>query len=153
RSKGYCPPMLIFVLAFQAQVVPLAASQSTWVPQRVYDTQHKQYSDFESLAAEAAKADVVFFGEQHDDRGTHAMELALLESVARRRNDVVLALEMFERDVQSAVDDYLAGRIDEATFTRTSRPWPAYATDYRPLVEFAKAHGWRVIAGNVPRKI
>jgi uncharacterized iron-regulated protein len=61
-------------------------------------------------------------------------------------------MEMFERDTQAAVDDYLAGRINESEFLKISRPWPNYATDYRPLVEFARMKGWPVIAGNVPRK-
>ena len=35
---------------------------------------------------------------------------------------------------------------------KTSRPWPRYATDYRSLVEMAKAQGWPVVAANVPRR-
>jgi uncharacterized iron-regulated protein len=65
----------------------------------------------------------------------------------------VLSLEMFERDAQAKLDDYLAGRTDEADFLKTSRPWPKYATDYRPLVELAKAKGWPVVAANVPRRL
>jgi uncharacterized iron-regulated protein len=132
---------------------PASGVEPTWTPQRTFDARHKRFSDFESLAAEAARSDVVFFGEQHNDPGTHRMELALLEAVARRRTDVVVSLEMFERDVQPLVDDYLAGRIDEETFAHHARPWPNYLTDYRPLVEFARAHHWRVVAGNVPRKM
>ena len=104
-----------------------------------------------TLAAEAAKSDVVFLGEQHDDAATHRMELALLQEVAHRRNNVVVSLEMFERDVQPILNQYLAGTISEAEFLKGSRPWPAYQTDYRPLIEFAKSHGWPVIAANVPR--
>jgi uncharacterized iron-regulated protein len=78
--------------------------------------------------------------------------LAILEGLARRRGPITVAMEMFERDTQPFVDDYLAGKISEAEFLKASRPWPNYATDYRPIVEFAKAKGWRVIAGNVPRK-
>lgn len=122
-----------------------------WTPHRAYDSQHKRFSDFESLAAEAAGAQVVFFGEQHDNAGTHRMERALLEAVARRRQDVVLSLEMFERDVQPILNQYLGGTISEADFLAAARPWPNYATDYRPLVEFAKAHHWRVIAADIPR--
>jgi uncharacterized iron-regulated protein len=151
-------PVLFALLAAQAPAQappPLPAvtenTGPTWTPQRAYDAKHKRFSDFETLAAEAAKSDVVFFGEQHNDPGTHRMELALLEAVARRRTDVVLAMEMFERDVQPLVDDYVAGRIDEMTFLHAARPWPNYMTDYRPLVEFAKAHHWRLVAGNVPR--
>jgi uncharacterized iron-regulated protein len=124
-----------------------------WTPQRVYDSRHKRFSDFESLAAAAATSDVVFFGEQHDDPGTHRMELALLEAVARRRDQVIISLEMFERDVQPILDQYLAGRIPEESFLSQGRPWPNYRTDYRPLVEFARAHRWPVVAANIPRRM
>ena len=90
------------------------------------------------MLAAIARADVVFVGEQHDDPNTHRLERALLEGIARRRSDVVVSLEMFERDVQKRLDDYLAGRVTEEDFLKEARPWPRYATDYRPLVEFAK---------------
>jgi uncharacterized iron-regulated protein len=98
-----------------------------------------------------AAADVVFLGEQHDDPATHRLQLAVLEELARRGRAVTLSLEMFERDVQPALDAYLAGRVSEADFLAGARPWPNYATDYRPLVELARARGWPVVAANVPR--
>lgn len=142
--------MLLLLLALAVQH-PDTTPVENWAPHRVYDSHHKRYSDFETLAAEAAKSDVVFLGEQHDDPSTHRMELALLEEVARQRKDVVLSLEMFERDVQPILNQYLAGAISEDAFLKASRPWPAYQTDYRPLIEFARAHGWPVVAANVPR--
>jgi uncharacterized iron-regulated protein len=63
-----------------------------------------------------------------------------------------VAFEMFERDTQTFVNEYLAGNVTEEGFLKISRPWPNYAKDYRPLLELAKAHQWRVIAGNVPRR-
>lgn len=125
---------------------------SGYIPHRVFNSDDKKFNDFELMMAELAKADVVFVGEQHDDPATHLLELAILEGLARRRGSIIVAMEMFERDTQAIVDDYLAGKISEAEFLKTSRPWPNYATDYRPIVEFAKAKGWRLIAGNVPRK-
>jgi uncharacterized iron-regulated protein len=92
-------------------------------------------------------------GEQHDQAYSHAFELRLLEALAARGRPVVLALEMFERDVQPLLDDYLAGRIDEAGFLAAARPWPNYADDYRPLVELARRRGWPVIAANAPRPL
>jgi uncharacterized iron-regulated protein len=117
----------------------------------VYDTHKKQFIDFETLASRLAMSDLVFVGEQHDDPATHRIELAILEGVARRRDSVVLALEMFERDVQAKLDGYLGGTLPEADFLRDSRPWKNYSTDYRPLVELAKQRGWPVVASNVPR--
>ncbi|MEO5815941.1 MAG: ChaN family lipoprotein [Gemmatimonadaceae bacterium] len=101
----------------------------------------------------ASRADIVFFGEEHSDPETHFAEFALLEGIGRARGNVVLSLEMFERDVQPMLDDYLAGRMSEADFLAKSRPWDRYATDYRPLVVLARARGWPVVAANVPRLI
>lgn len=144
--------MLTLLLAL-AVTAPADTTPALWTPHRVYDAKHKRYADLEQMAAEAASSDVIFFGEQHDDGNAHRLERSLLEAVSRRRSDVILSLEMFERDVQGLLDDYLAGKIDEPTFLKTARPWPNYNVDYRPLVEFAKAKGWRVIAANVPRPI
>ena len=108
---------------------------------------------FSQMADAASRADVVFFGEQHDDAETHRAELALLTAIGERRTNVVLSLEMFERDVQPLVNAYLSGTLSEADFREQSRPWPNYGTDYRPLVELAKAKKWPVIASNVPRRL
>ncbi len=126
---------------------------SGYTPQRVYDSKEKEFRDFESMVEQLTRAEVVFVGEQHDDPATHKLERAILEGLARRRGQIVVAMEMFERDVQPSLDDYLAGKLSEEEFLKLSRPWPRYATDYRPIVEFAKAHGWRVIASNTPRRL
>jgi uncharacterized iron-regulated protein len=126
---------------------------SGYVPQRVYDARQKAFVDFEVMLADVAAADVVFVGEQHDDPNTHRLEAAILEGLHRRQVSPVVSLEMFERDVQGALDGYLAGRVGEDETLKNARPWPRYATDYRPLVELAKTHRWAVIAANVPRRL
>jgi uncharacterized iron-regulated protein len=126
---------------------------SGYVPERVYDTQRKAFTDFEVLLADVATADVVFVGEQHDDPNTHRLEAALLEGLQRRGIAPTVSLEMFERDAQAMLDAYLAGRTGEEETLKDARPWPRYKTDYRPLVELAKTNGWPVIAANVPRRI
>ncbi len=130
--------------------VPMGAAAAAL---RVYDSKAKRFVPFSQLAAAAAKADFVFFGEQHDDPATHSSQLAVLAALGERRPSVVVTLEMFERDVQPLVDQYLAGTISEANFLAGSRPWDRYTTDYRPLVELARVRGWRVVAANVPRRL
>ncbi len=105
------------------------------------------------MLEDLGRADVVFFGEQHDDPETHRAEAELLEAIGRTGRPVILSLEMFERDVQSVVDDYIAGRVRESDFLARARPWDRYATDYRRLVELAKQRQWRVVAANVPRSL
>jgi uncharacterized iron-regulated protein len=103
--------------------------------------------------ARARAARAVFFGEFHDDAGAHQAQLALLRGLADAGTPVILSLEMFERDVARTLSAYLAGTITDSVFRATARPWPNYATDYRPAVEFAKARGWPVVAANVPRRL
>jgi uncharacterized iron-regulated protein len=144
-----------FVVVLQASGSPGTASPSAngYVPERVYDTQRKAFTDFEVMLADLATADVVLVGEQHDDPNTHRLELAILEGLKRRNAEVIVSLEMFERDVQGPLDAYLAGSASEEDTLKVSRPWPRYRTDYRLLVEMAKGHAWPLIAANVPRRI
>jgi len=115
--------------------------------------QARRLIPFTTFAERLAAQQVVFFGEQHDDPATHAAELAVLAALGDRRPRVVVTLEMFERDVQGSLDQYLAGTISETAFLGASRPWDRYTTDYRPLVELARVRGWPVVAANVPRRL
>ena len=136
-----------------ASLALLLAQTPAYVPERVYDTQKRTFVDFEVMLAGLAPADVVFVGEQHDDPNTHRLEAAILEGLKRRGIAPVVSLEMFERDVQPLIDAYLAGTASEEDTLKGARPWPRYKTDYRSLVEFAKANGLPVLAANVPRRL
>jgi len=108
----------------------------------------------EALVAELAKADVAFLGEAHDDETTHRLELEIYRRlVDAREGRVVLALEMFSRDAQGVLDQYLAGSIDEAKFLAESHPWGNYRLSYRPLVELARERGLPVVASNAASSV
>lgn len=143
----------LLAAGFAAMTTAMAQAQGSYVPQRVFDTTRGAYSDFEIMLADLARADVVFVGEQHDDPNTHRLELMVLQGLVRRRPSLVVSLEMFERDVQEPLDHFLMGHMAEDEFLKASRPWPRYATDYKPLVDFAMAKDWPVIAANVPRAL
>jgi len=131
----------------------VVAAQTTYVPERVFDSAHREFTDFEMMLADVARADVVFVGEQHDDANTHALERAVLEGLARRRGSIVVGFEMFERDVQDPLDHFQMGHLDESEFLKSSRPWPNYRSDYKPLVDYAVQHNWPIFASNVPRAL
>lgn len=108
-----------------------------------------------AIVAAMEGSEAVLVGEEHNDPVTHRVQALLLErAVAEHgaRRPVVLSLEMFERDVQHVVDEYLADLITEDHFLRSSRPWDNYAPDYRPMVEFARERGLAVVAANAPRR-
>ena len=117
-----------------------------------------QDATLDDVLAAMHAVDVVYIGEQHDDPVAHYLQAELLtqtyarQAQAANARSMALSLEMFERDVQLILDEYLADLITETHFLRSSRPWKNYKTDYRPMVEFAKAHGMPVLAANAPRR-
>ena len=132
---------------------PAVTAQSPEVVFRIVDSATGTAVDLDTLAARMAAADVAFLGEQHDDEVTHRVQRLLLEAVATRHDNVSLALEMFDRDAQEPLDHFQMGHTEEAEFLAEARPWPRYARDYKPLVDFAIGREWAVIAANVPRPV
>lgn len=96
-------------------------------------------------------ADIVVFGELHGHEVGAAWELGLLEGLAAGDRPLALAMEFLERDVQPAVDAWLAGEMDDDAFVKAARQGSAYATTHGPLMRFAKEHGLPVVAANAPR--
>jgi len=113
---------------------------------------HRSVRNFDQMIEELGKADVVVVGEQHDHKLGHALELQILQGLQTHNPAVALSLEMFERDVQLVLDEYLADQITQPSFLAASRPWPNYAADYAPLIEFCKTNKLPVIAANAPRR-
>ena len=101
---------------------------------------------FDKLITRAAGADVVFFGELHNNPISHWMQLRVLEALQQRKGkNLTLGLEMLEADIQLILDEYLAKTHQPKSYGDEARLWPNYETDYDPVVYFAKDHGLRVI--------
>lgn len=121
---------------------------------RVYDAQGTA-AEIKTIVDALDKTDVVFLGEQHDDPTAHVLQAAILQAAFEKygkSRQIILSMEMFERDSQIVLDEYLADLINENNFVQQSRAWGNYKTDYRPLVEFAKANKIPVVAANAPRR-
>ena len=99
-----------------------------------------------------SKADIVLFGELHDNAINHRLELQVIKDLYALPNDMVVGMEMFEADDQIVLDEYLAGTIEERHLLSEAKVWDNYGTDYRPVVEFARENRLKVIATNIPRR-
>lgn len=119
---------------------------------KIYDSKCNP-KNFEDILKKAKNADVVIFGEGHTDRVAHEVELKLLKALYRLiGKNLVFTLEMFDRDVQTILDEYMKGLISERHFRWSARAWGNYRRDYRPLIEFAKKNKIPVKAANAPRR-
>lgn len=119
---------------------------------KIYDTRSKQIVTIDKIISDCADADVLFFGEEHNDSVCHYLESEIFKALYNRYGDkVVLSLEMFETDNQLPLSEYLEGFIPEDRFRKDARLWSNYK-DYRPMIEFAKENHIQVIAADPPRR-
>ncbi len=108
---------------------------------------------YNKMLNELEEADVILFGESHDNPISHWLELELTKDLYElKKEKLVLAAEMFETDNQVILDEYLDSLISQSYFESEARIWPNYKTDYKPLIEFAKVHGIHFVASNIPRR-
>ncbi|AEY02510.1 hypothetical protein GU3_13785 [Oceanimonas sp. GK1] len=104
-------------------------------------------------AGRLAEADVIMVGELHGHAGVHRFQAELLAALLAQPRPLALAMEQFSRNHQAVLDAYLAGKLGEDALIEQADAWPGYRSDYRPLVELARAAGIDVLAANAPRAI
>lgn len=108
---------------------------------------------YEKMVEAASGADVVLFGELHNNSISHWLQLEISRDLHEiKGEDLVLGAEMFESDNQMILDEYFFGLISEAKFEEEARLWKNYKTDYKPLVLLAKENELKFIATNIPRR-
>lgn len=109
-------------------------------------------ASLDDIASQSARSPAVLLGENHGHPLGLATAADLFDRVLAKAPSASLALEFIERDSQPALDDYLAGLIDEPTFrTITRRTDSNYPPGHRAMVERAKSAGRPVLAANAPR--
>ncbi len=119
---------------------------------RVFDLKGKEVS-YEAILKKAKKADVILFGELHDNPIAHWLELELTRDLFEQsKGNIILGAEMFETDNQLLLNEYMSGAIEQKNFEKEARIWPNYKTDYKPLVKFAKENNTGFVATNIPRR-
>ena len=67
---------------------------------------------YAKLLRQAAKSEVVLFGEYHDNSVVHWLELELAKDIATKTS-LTLGAEMFEADNQLQLNAYLANKITQ----------------------------------------
>ena len=114
-------------------------------------TQNGKRTSYRKLLRKSKKADIVLFGEYHNNPIAHWLEVKLTKDLLGKRS-LILGAEMFERDNQDALDGYLEGTIDQKGLDTLAHLWKNYKTDYKPWVDLAKREKLPIVATNIPRK-
>ena len=102
---------------------------------RVFSSEGKPVK-YQKMLENLEGADIVFFGELHDNPIAHWLQYELTRDLYNIEGEnLVLAAEMFEADNQLLMNEYLGGQISEKKFEEEMRLWNNYKTDYKPLVD------------------
>ncbi len=119
------------------------------VAYQVFDKNGKKVS-FQKLLSSTHSAEVVYFGELHDDPIAHFLQ----NEVARylfTQSKFAIGAEMFELHQQAGLDSLFQSK-DFKTFEKNHKLWSNYKTDYKPLLEWAIQNNINYFASNVTRK-
>jgi uncharacterized iron-regulated protein len=119
---------------------------------QIYNKKGKT-SNYDKMLKDASKADIVLFGEYHNNPIIHWLQFELTKDLYDlKKNDLVLGAEMFESDDQVIINEYMQGKISERNFIKEAKVWPNYKTDYQPILQFAKENQIPFVAANIPRR-
>jgi uncharacterized iron-regulated protein len=118
---------------------------------QIFDAKGKPLT-YGKMMKQLAKADVVLFGELHNNSLTHWLQLQVTRDLHQVRPDLVLGAEMFEADVQMVLDEFFGGLIEHKHLETEGKVWNNYKTDYKPLVQYAYDNKLPFVATNVPRR-
>lgn len=142
----------IFISLFLAATSLGAQDQPAYT---IYNAKGKT-SNYGQMLKAMQGADVVLFGELHDNPIVHWLQYETTRSLIASKGaaKVRLGAEMFEADVQQDLNRYLAGdtTLSEKDMLKICRAWPNYKTDYKPLVELARENRIPFVASNIPRR-
>ena len=139
------------ILVLVALVV-LQAFKSDKNAYMIFDAKGKE-CHYAKMLDMTKEADVVLFGEQHDNPIDHWLEQELTKDLYEvKKENLILGAEMFEADDQVVVNEYLSGSLTEKTFKDECKLWTNFPCDYKPLLDFAKKNKLKFVATNVPRR-
>ncbi|MBS2210839.1 ChaN family lipoprotein [Carboxylicivirga mesophila] len=119
---------------------------------KLFDSQGKEVK-YKKMIQQLSNAEVVLFGEYHNNPIAHWLELEVTKSLYDSMNGkLIMGAEMFEADNQLIIDEYLNDFISRDKFEAECRLWSNYDTDYEPLIRFAKDSAVNFVATNIPRR-
>lgn len=108
------------------------------------------------LAGELAGNRAVLVGETHTRVDHHDLQLAVIDALRRSGADLAIGVEWFQHSFQDDVDDFLAGRIDEAELLHRTGYFERWRYDYRlyqPIVRYARDNDIPLLALNAPKEL
>jgi len=114
----------------------------------------------DGLWGELAAAQAICVGETHDNPHDHWAQLQVVDRLSQQDQQagitLAVGMEMFQRPFQGVLDDFSAGRIDEAALLDRSDWKDRWGFDfalYRPMITLAVSRGASLLALNIETEL
>ena len=111
---------------------------------------YKKITDQDEMIDAIFDAGVIHVGDYHTCNQSQRSFLRILKAVVKRDRNFAIGMELIHANHQGTLDQYLEGRINEETFLKRIKLQEHWVFDlwdnFRPLFDFCKYHGIRIIA-------
>ncbi len=139
---------LLFLFLFIPGSILQAADIAVW------DVAGKAQISLDQAAGKLPSPGIVYVGEFHDNAAHHAAQLAVIQSLDKRKRSVAVGLEMFQHIEQSILDAWIAQALSEAEMRRAfARNWSEDWNLYRDIFLYCRDRNIPMIGLNVPGSI
>ena len=141
-------PTLLLLFLFKPAAALQAADITLW------DVAGKAEISMEQAAGKLPSPGIVYVGEFHDNAAHHAAQLAVIQSLDKRKRPIAVGLEMFQHIEQSILDAWVAQALSEEEMRRAfARNWSDDWHLYRDIFMYCRERNIPMIGLNVPRSI
>jgi uncharacterized iron-regulated protein len=147
RMRFVVLPLLLLSLFIPGAVLQ-AADITIW------DVAGKAEISLEQAAEKFPSPGIVYVGEFHDNAAHHAGQLAVIQSLDKRKRPLAVGLEMFQHIEQSIFDAWVAKALSEEEMRRAfARNWSQDWHLYRDIFLYCRDRRIPMVGLNVPRSI
>jgi uncharacterized iron-regulated protein len=147
RMRFVVLPLLLLSL-----FIPGAVLQAAEIA--IWDVAGKAEISLEQAAEKFPTPGIVYVGEFHDNAAHHAGQLAVIQSLDKRKRPLAVGLEMFQHIEQSILDAWVAKALSEEEMRRAfARNWSQDWHLYRDIFLYCRDRRIPMVGLNVPRSI
>lgn len=107
---------------------------------------------FKKALKQITSREIILFGEYHNNPISHWLQLEVAKAIYDKEIPLVIGAEMFERDHEVELQQYVKAELSKKEFADQVRLWSNYTTDYEPLLLFAKEKQISYVSTNIPRR-
>ena len=120
----------------------------------LYDLKEHQVLKDKKAVQALSHARIILVGEQHDNPRHHQAQLIVIQALQQAGRKPAVAMEMFRADGQADLDQWVAGKIDEARFKPIYQDhWSDSWSLYAPIFLYARKNRIPMVGLNVSRSI